>query len=104
MQVTLNGARNLNDSPVCVLLEAHIKYERTNNARSVCLHLLAIIGILVWLEAMWPAFLPRQMEEIVLTVWGILLGLAVWASLEVWIWHRKITRYIRRDQSTQRSP
>ena len=76
MEFTIDKEREPDDSILRTLLEAHMKYERTNNAKSVCLHLLAIVGILVWFEAMWPAIIPGPMETFVLTVWGALLALS----------------------------
>ena len=102
MQFTINRDLDPDRSSLRPLLEAHFKYERMSAAKSRYLHLLAIVGVWVWLGAMWPSLLPAQVEEFVLVVWGVLLLIAAWASVETWAWHRRMTRYLSEHQAKQR--
>ena len=102
MQFTINRELDPDGSSLRPLLEAHDKYERVSAAKSRYLHLLAIVGVLVWLEAIWPSLLPVQLEEFVLMIWGALLLLAVWASIATWTWHRKMTHYLSEHQARQK--
>jgi len=102
VQFTIHRDTISDRSSLRPLLEAHFKYERMSAAKSRYLHLLAIVGVWVWLGAMWPSLLPVQVEEFVLVAWGVLLLLAVWASVETWAWHRKMTRYLSEHEAKQR--
>ena len=102
MQFTIHSDIISDRSSLRPLLEAHLKYERMSAAKSRYLHLLAIVGVWVWLGAMWPSLLPVQVEEFVLVLWGVLLLIAVWASVETWAWHRKMTRYLSEHEAKQR--
>ena len=102
MQFTINRDLDPDRSSLRPLLEAHCKYERMSAAKSRYLHLLAIVGVWVWLGAMWPSLLPAQVEEFVLVVWGALLLIAAWASVETWAWHRRMKRYLIEHQAKQR--
>ena len=95
MQFTIN--RDIDsDGSLRPLLEAHFKYERTSDAKSFYLHLLAIVGVLVWLAAIWPSLIPGELEEFVLIVWGALFFVAVWASVEAWTCRRRMIWYLSR--------
>jgi hypothetical protein len=101
MQFTLNREHDPEGSLLRPLLDAHLKYERTNSAKSMYLHLLAVVGLFLWVAAMWPDFIPGQIEELVLTLWGVLFVLLARASFETWTWHRKLMRYLRQHQAKQ---
>ena len=102
MQFTINRDLDPDRSSLRPLLEAHCKYERMSAAKSRYLHLLAIVGVWVWLGTVWPSLLPAQVEEFVLVVWGVLLLIAAWVSVETWAWHRRMTRYLIEHQAKQR--
>jgi len=42
----------------------------------------------------WEA--PRKLDDI------LLILVAVWASVETWAWHRKMTRYLSEHEAKQR--
>jgi hypothetical protein len=101
MRFTINRDLDPDGSSLRPLLEAHVRYERINAARSRYLQLLAIVGFWVWLGAILPSVLPAPVEEFVLVLWGVLLLIATWVSAEAWAWRRKMTRYLREHQAKQ---
>ena len=102
MQITINRDLDPDGSSLRPLLEAHVRYERINATRSRYLQLLAIVGFWVWLGAIWPSVLPPLVEDFVLVLWGGLLLVAAWVSVEAWAWRRKMTHYLRENQAKQR--
>ena len=102
MQFTINRDLDPDGASLGPLLEAHVKYERINAARSRYFQLLAIVGFWVWVGAIWPSLLPAPVEDLVLVLWGVLLLIAAWASVEAWAWHRKMTHYLREHQAKQK--
>jgi hypothetical protein len=102
LQFTINRDLDPDGASLRRLLEAHVIYERMSGAKKFSLHLLAIVGVVVWVGAMWPALLPSQVLEPALALWGVLLFLAILASVEEWLWHRKVERYRREHQAGQK--
>jgi membrane protein implicated in regulation of membrane protease activity len=82
-------------------LEAHAVYERMAAAKKFALHLLAVVGVIVWLGAEWPQMLPPRVLDSALAVWAALLFFCVLGTVEEWLWHRKVSRYI--DEQQQRN-
>jgi hypothetical protein len=102
LQFTVNRELGSDEPSVRRLLEAHAVYARMSAAKRFSLHLLALVGVVVWIGAMWPALLPGNLLESALAVWGGLLFIAVLASVEEWVWHRKVARYRTEHQSNQK--
>jgi membrane protein implicated in regulation of membrane protease activity len=102
LQFTTNRDLDPDGASLRKLLEAHVIYERMSGAKKFCLHLLAIVGLVVWVGAMWPAVLPSQVLEPVLALWGGLLFFAILASAGEWLWHREVERYRRERQASQK--
>ncbi|MBI3304627.1 MAG: hypothetical protein HYZ72_21400 [Deltaproteobacteria bacterium] len=94
LQFTISQDPDQKRSTLCALLEAHYAYERMSAARSVCMHLLVLVGVLVWLGACWPSFLPAQAQAFADELWGILLFIVVLAGAEEWKWYRRRARYL----------
>jgi hypothetical protein len=103
LQFTLNRELDVDDTSVRRLLEAHLLYIRMGAAKRFSLHLLALVGVVVWIGAMWPALLPAKLMEYALALWGGLLFIAVLTSVEEWIWQRKVARYRIERQAHQNS-
>lgn len=83
------------------LLEAHRRYARMSGAKTFALHLLAVIGAALWIDAMWPAVLPRLLRDDALAIWLGLLCFAVLATVEEWRWRRRVAQY-RLDRTASR--
>ncbi|HEY1374868.1 MAG TPA: hypothetical protein VGH50_20515 [Candidatus Binatia bacterium] len=75
------------------LLEAHRRYARMSGAKTFALHLLALVGLALWIGAMWPAVLPGPVLDDALAVWIAVLGFAVLTSIEEWLWRRRVAQY-----------
>lgn len=78
------------------MIAAHLMYERMIAARVFLVHVLAVIGLLLWAEAMWPPHFSDQTRAVTGALWGTcsLLTLGV-VTLE-WFWRR--TREHRLDE------
>ena len=75
------------------LLEAHRRYARMSGAKTFALHLLALVSLALWIGAMWPAVLPVPLLDDALAVWIAVLCFAVLASIEEWLWRRRVAQY-----------
>ncbi len=95
LQFTLHNDLDPDGDSVRKLLEAHLTYTRMTVAKSLLLHLLAVVSVAVWIGAMWPAVLPQTVLDSALALWVAILFFAVLASIEEWLWRRKVTRYRR---------
>jgi hypothetical protein len=97
LEISTNRRVNDDRSQLCRVLEAQFAYERMSNARSILAHLLAIVGVLVWLEAIWPDFLPQQARFFTLLSWGGILFLTLAVAVEEYILWRKLTSHLSRQ-------
>jgi hypothetical protein len=95
LQFTMNRGPNADGTSLRKLLEAHRVYARIGAAKRFSLHLLALVGVVVWIGAMWPSLLPAPVRLPALALWGGLLFLAVLASVEERTWRRKLERLAR---------
>ncbi|HKA35112.1 MAG TPA: hypothetical protein VKH64_18000 [Candidatus Binatia bacterium] len=102
LKFTIQHPFDPNNASLRRLLEAHVVYERMTAAKKFGLHLLAAVGAIVWLGAEWPQFLPARVLDSALAVWAALLFFCVLATVEEWVWHRKVSRYIDEQQTKQR--
>jgi len=102
LQFTINRDLDPDGASLRRLLKAHLRYERMSKAKSLCLHLLAIVSVVVWVGAMWPSLLPAQVQVLTLALWGALLFFTIWASVEEWSWHRRVARYRSEHQVKQK--
>lgn len=93
LQFTINKDRDPNDMSLRGLFEAHVIYERMAAAKNFSLYLLATVSVIVWVGAMWPFFLPARLLDSALALWVGLLFFVVLATVEEWLWHRKVARY-----------
>jgi putative copper export protein len=101
LQFTIDNELDPKSASVRRLLEAHLVYQRMSAAKRFSLHLLALVGVVVWIGAMWPTLLPTNLLEYALALWGGLLLIAVLASFEEWLWQRKVARYRSEHQARQ---
>ena len=74
------------------LIEAQFMYERMNEARLFFVHVLAIIGVPLWLYIWWSTVFSQTARAFILTLWSV-CGLATLAvSVLQWVWYRRRTR------------
>jgi hypothetical protein len=98
LQFTVDPAREPDGASLRRLLEAHVVCERMASAKRASLHLLAVVGIVVWLGAAWPSLISAQLLDAALALWALLLFLAILATVEEWLWQRKVARYRAEQQ------
>lgn len=103
MQFTVNKELDPDGTSLHMLLEAHFRCERMTAARSFCFHLLAVVGVAVWLGAIWPSLLPPEVRVFALVLWGGLLFVAIWAIVGEWLWRWRLTRRLDEHQAKQRN-
>lgn len=103
LQFTIDNELDPKSASVRRLLEAHVTYQHMNAAKRFSLHLLAFVGVVVWIGALWPGLLPAKLLEYALALWGGLLFIATLSSIEEWIWQRKVARYRTEHQANQKS-
>ena len=78
-------------SKLRAVLEAQFAYERMATARSWFAHLLAVLGVVLWLEAIWPAFLPPGIRFFALTLFGGVLFLTLPTAIAEFVSQRKLS-------------
>ena len=72
------------------VLETQFSYERMSAARSLFVHLLAIVGGVIWLQAIWPTLLSEEVRLFILVLWAALLFSAILAAVEEHVSRRKL--------------
>jgi uncharacterized membrane protein (DUF485 family) len=82
------------ETKLLMLLQAQYTYKRMSMARSCSVHILALVSVLVWLVAYWPAFFPAHMYAFTGALWGVVLFLVIVISAEEWKWYRRRARYL----------
>lgn len=75
------------------VLEAQLVYERMSTARSHFVHFLAVVGVVIWLEAIWPDLLPPEVRLFTLVLWGGILVVTLCAVVEEYVSFRRLRRY-----------
>jgi hypothetical protein len=75
------------------MLDAHVVRERMASAKSVSLHLMAALSVIVWLGAKWPGLMPTRLLDAALAVWAAFFFVCLVAALEEWLWYKKAERY-----------
>jgi hypothetical protein len=88
----INKAADPDRSKLRAVLEAQFAYERMATARSWFAHLLAVLGVVLWLEAIWPAFLPPGIRFFALTLFGGVLFLTLPTAIAEFVSQRKLKR------------
>jgi peptidoglycan/LPS O-acetylase OafA/YrhL len=86
IQLSLDEARRDPDR-LRKLLEAQMAYERMRGRRRLLVALLAVIGGLLWLGALWPT-MPRPLRSGGLALWVLCFALAIVCALREWHWSR----------------
>ena len=102
MEIPLDRERDPDGSKLRRFLEACYMYERMSAARSFSVHLLALVSVFVWLQAGWPSLLPMNVRIFALGLWGMFFCLALWLSVEEWMWCRRRTRYCAQYHGKQK--
>ena len=86
------------------LLEAHETYERLGAVRTFFVHLLALVGVIVWLDAKWPDVLPSQVHVLAFGLWDVFFCIALSTSVGEWIWYRRQRGCLTHYHEKQKEP
>jgi hypothetical protein len=78
------------------VLDIQLAYERMHDARYMLVHLLAFVGVVIWIEAIEPDLLPREVRLFTLILWGSFLFLTIWVAIEEFVLWRRFSAYSTR--------
>jgi len=95
LQFTFNRKLDPDGSNLHKLLEAQITYEQTSAFRSLYFHLLAILAVPIWLEVVWPDLFLSKIRLAILVLWGALLSLASWATIQEYLSRRALNHHLK---------
>jgi hypothetical protein len=96
LEISIDKQLDPDRSQLRRVLETQFRYDRLSTARSTLAHLLAMVGVLIWLEAIWPDLLPEEARFFTFVFWGSLLFVTLWAAAEEYVLWRKLTNYLAR--------
>jgi hypothetical protein len=94
LQFTIDRDADPDRSKLSGTLEAQFAYERMHAARSWFAHLLAVLGVVIWLEAIWPDLLSSDIRVFTLAMFGAVLFLVARVALAEFVSHRKPMRWL----------
>jgi hypothetical protein len=100
LQFTIDKAADPDRSKLRAALEAQFAYERMRAARSWFAHLLAILGVVFWLEAIWPDLLPVGIRFFALALFGGVLFLTLRTAIAEIVSQRKLKRSLAGQPGT----
>jgi hypothetical protein len=72
-----------------------------STARSWFVHLLAIVGVVIWLEEIWPDMLPPDIRFFTLAIFGGILFLALRVVIEELTWRVRLKRCLRANEGVK---
>jgi hypothetical protein len=92
LKFRINEAADPDRWKLRAVLEAEFDYERMATARAWFAHLLAVLGVVFWLAAIWPEFLPPGIRIFGLALFGGVLFLTLRAGIAEFVSQRKLKR------------
>jgi hypothetical protein len=93
LQLNFNKDNDPDGSKLREFLTDQFTYERKRAGRYFCVHLLAILGAVIWVDALWPDLLPPDARVFSLALWGGMSILTVRFVVEEYLSHRRLRRY-----------
>ena len=94
--VKINEGLDSGESQSRRVLEIQLAYERMHAARFMLVHLLAFVGVVIWIEAIEPDLLPREMRLFTFILWGSFLFVTIWVAIEEYILWRQFSGHSTR--------
>jgi hypothetical protein len=76
-------------------LESQFAYERMSAARSWFAHLLAVLGFVIWLEAIWPDLISSEVRFFALALFAAVLFLTIRAAIAEFLSRRRLKRCLK---------
>jgi hypothetical protein len=104
LQFTIDKSRDPDRSKLRRVLEAEFARERMRAARSLFAHLMAITGVVLWLEAIWPDLLSAKMRVFSLVVFGANLFLLLRVVVEEVVLRVRLKRCLKDDDGVKVEP
>jgi hypothetical protein len=95
-EAKINKALDRDGSQLRRVLEIQSAYERMHGARYMLVHLLAFVGVIIWVEAIEPDLLPREVRLFTFILWGSFLFLTIWVAVEEYVLWRRFSAYSTR--------
>jgi hypothetical protein len=91
---TIDKTRDPDVETLRSVLAAQFVHERMRATRSWFIHLLAVAGVIIWLETIWPDLVPADIRVFTLAVFGGILFLSIRAAIEEVVSRRRLKRYV----------
>jgi hypothetical protein len=101
LEFTVDRNRDPDGSKLQRVLEAQINCERMVAARSLVAHILAITGLVIWLEAIWPGLLAPEIRSFAVAVFGGNLILALGIGIEEFVWRVRLKRRLKANEGVK---
>src|SRR5215813_11057901 len=83
------------------LLEAQRAYAHSRAARSVAVHGLALVSVVVWLGACWPGLLAADTQTVANQLWGVVFFVVLVAGGREWRWYRRLRHAVAEHPDTK---
>jgi hypothetical protein len=80
------------------VLEAQLTYERGRAARSWFVHLLAVVGVILWIESIWPDLLSPNIRFFSLVVFGGVLFITIRTAIEEIACRRRVQSCLKAQE------
>lgn len=85
------------------ILSAHWAHQRTKATRYVFVHLVAVLGVLVAVGALWPGLAPAQLQHVAVALWAVCGAGALAAGVGEWKCRRRETQLLARNAILEES-
>ena len=90
VEFKINKQLDPDSSQLSRLCEAQVAYKRMRATRFMLIHLLAFVGVVVWILAISPDLLPQRARHFTFIVWGSFLFLTISVVVEEYVLWRKL--------------
>jgi hypothetical protein len=94
IELKLSTAQDPDGTRLRDVLAAIAMVDRMNGLRSLAVHVLALLGVVQWIELVWPAVFPPGLRPILLVAFGAILLGAVWVGVLEYRWSRIQSRLL----------
>ncbi len=86
--------RDPDGSRLSEVIAAHACYNRLRGWRHRSVHVLALLGAVVWLGAFWPQLVPPRYEEVAIDTWPLGLAVTFAIGARELYWYRRRAAYL----------
>ena len=100
--ISLRVGPHADQAKLEAVLAAQMVYKRVYAGRLLLVHLLAVIGVLLWVSAAWPVLFLESTRAFILALWGTCGLAALFVSIVEWVWYRRRVRCLAEYEAAQR--